>query len=216
MKIDEEGRIVRLHVIVEQLDNSSSHSSSNIYSSSTKILSDSEDRQSDKEDEERQEEVQTHEEKRKARQSGLIKILEKQNPGILNEGWINLFIKDHHIARKSTHLKHKGKSYTVKKSYSLKRESSSDFDSPKKEGESSKLNQINIESTDLNLLQVDEDLLEGLVVKVLRKVEFFRGDNVAQESFFNFLGDLHKGYQQHGNPFHNFTHGVNGTHLPIQ
>lgn len=57
MKIDEEGRIVRLHVIVEQLDNSSSHSSSNIYSSSTKILSDSEDRQSDKEDEERQEEV---------------------------------------------------------------------------------------------------------------------------------------------------------------
>ncbi len=40
IKYDEEGRITRFHVILEQLDNSSSHSSSNLYcSSSTKILS---------------------------------------------------------------------------------------------------------------------------------------------------------------------------------
>jgi hypothetical protein len=50
VKYGEDGRIVRLHVIIEQLENSSSHSSSNLYcSSSTKILSDESEKRSEKE-----------------------------------------------------------------------------------------------------------------------------------------------------------------------
>lgn len=73
-----------------------------------------------------------------------------------------------------------------------------------------KLIGINTESIDLNLLQMDEELLEPLVFSVFRKLEYFNEENINKNYFENFLSELHNGYQIHNNPFHNFTHGVNG------
>lgn len=33
--------------------------------------------------------------------------------------------------------------------------------------------------------------------------------------FQNFLSDIHDHYEVHSNPFHNFTHGVNGKFILI-
>jgi hypothetical protein len=113
VKYDHEGRITKMHVIFEELDNSSS-SSSNLYnSSSTKILSEESMKGSFNELEEGKE--------REYRQSALVRNLEKDNPGIINQGWINLFIKDQHLnPRNNSHFKNRaGKGYTVKRSISL-------------------------------------------------------------------------------------------------
>jgi hypothetical protein len=54
--------------------------------------------------------------------------LEKLNPGIMNQGWINLFVKDHHMpGRKNTLIRGRagkvGKVYALKRSFSLNQES---------------------------------------------------------------------------------------------
>lgn len=114
IKYNESGTIVKLHVIIEELDSSSS-SSTNIYTSSSKhVLSDGSDNVSFK--------VIKGEEDSLKPISPLVKNLEKNNPGILNEGWINLFIKDDQMnnPRKNTYFKNKqATSYKAKRSFSL-------------------------------------------------------------------------------------------------
>lgn len=48
------------------------------------------------------------------------------------------------------------------------------------------------------------------MLKVFKRLELFTDANINKQYFENFLTDLHNGYQMHNNPFHNFTHGVNG------
>lgn len=115
IKYNESGTIVKLHVIFEELDSSSS-SSTNIYTSSSKhVLSDGSDSVSFKV-------IKGEEDISWKPTSPLVKNLEKNNPGILNEGWINLFIKDDHMnhPRKNTYFKNKqSTSYKAKRSFSL-------------------------------------------------------------------------------------------------
>ena len=62
--------------------------------------------------------------KEKERPSTLVRNLEKDNPGIINQGWIDLFIKDDHLskARKNNYFKSKaGRTFTAKRSISLNR-----------------------------------------------------------------------------------------------
>lgn len=133
-----------MHVIFEELDNSSS-SSSNIYtSSSTKILSEGSMKGSFNDLEANEKEH---------RQSALVRNLEKDNPGIINQGWINLFIKDQHLnSRNNSYFKNRaGKGYTVKRSISLNRS----FECvPETTETKDSLQHINIESIDLNLLEL--------------------------------------------------------------
>lgn len=68
-----------------------------------------------------------------------------------------------------------------------------------------------IDSYELNLLEVDKDLLIPLAKSLLLKMKFLVGVELDQELLDNFLRELATKYGKYSNPFHNFTHGVNGT-----
>ena len=51
--------------------------------------------------------------------------------------------------------------------------------------------------------------------KVCRRLEYYHSEFINKEYFHNFVQEIHNGYQIHNNPFHNFSHGVNGTYLAI-
>ncbi len=76
--------------------------------------------------------------------------------------------------------------------------------------EPEELSDIDISSTDLNLLEVPDTNLDKLVLKVFKDVDYFR-EHANVEKFMSFVLDLHNEYETFNNPFHNFTHGVNGT-----
>jgi hypothetical protein len=206
IKYNKEGNIARLHVIIEELEGSSG-SSTGIYTSSTKILSEGSEQMSTKD-------IEQEEEVRERRPSTLVRNLEKDNPGIIKEGWINLFLKDETInPRKNTYFKASktGRTYTANRSSSLNRS----LENIVEEGNNldKRLHGLNVESIDLNLREMESELLEPFVLKVFRRLEFYHSDNINKEYFDNFLSDVHNGYQVHNNPFHNFTHGVNGTFI---
>ena len=70
---------------------------------------------------------------------------------------------------------------------------------------------LNVDSTDHNFLQYDQNKLEPFVVKLFSQLEYFKNLSEGQDKFESFLKELHANYETHKNPFHNFTHGINGT-----
>ena len=70
---------------------------------------------------------------------------------------------------------------------------------------------FHIYSSDLNLLNLPEENLKLFVIKIFSELKFFERLSIDEEYFENFLKDVKTGYNIHQNPFHNFTHGVNGT-----
>ena len=96
-------------MIVQQLETASSSSGYIYRSESTKNMSEEGNNPSERKLEPTQERV---------RNSVLIRELEREAPGITNEGWINLFIKDENFTRANNNYM-RNRNFSLKRSASL-------------------------------------------------------------------------------------------------
>lgn len=135
---------------------------------------------------------------------------EQLRPGVSKTGWLEAFMKNDVLDkyRRNAFPSKKDIGSEVVKPNPRKRMSVSLSYEPSSEAAKTLML---MDSFDMNLLQVDKEHLLPLARAMLLRLKFCNSFKVDDEVLDNFLRELAAKYGKHGNPFHNFTHGVNGT-----
>lgn len=74
-------------------------------------------------------------------------------------------------------------------------------------------NDYDVDTLDLNVLEMGLIDLHYIVWKIFEKLNFFSKYSIPLDVYQEFIFNLERKYNKRKNPFHNFYHGVTGKQI---